>query len=105
MKSKTMAKHQERRKQILAILRKPYQWVLIPDPKGGFSSRILEFPGCFSEGNTGPEAVRNLRNAAANWLAAALDQELPIPEPALQHQYQSSDSELTVVVSRRMRPK
>jgi len=34
------------------ILRKPYARVLVPDENGGFFAEILEFPGCFAEGET-----------------------------------------------------
>jgi len=64
------------------ILKKPYARVLVPDPAGGYAARILEFPGCFSQGESAAEALSNLEEAAANWVSAALEQGLSLPEPA-----------------------
>ncbi|KKM61029.1 hypothetical protein LCGC14_1535950, partial [marine sediment metagenome] len=42
--------------QAIEILRKPYARVLIPDESGGYFAKILEFPGCYAEGETPNEA-------------------------------------------------
>jgi antitoxin HicB len=64
-------------------LRLNYKRVLVPDPDGdGFSAKLLEFPGCFAEGETPEEAYGNLELAAADWIEAALAQGQTIPEPA-----------------------
>lgn len=68
-------------KQTQDYLREPYSRVLIPDAESGFSAEILEFPGCFSEGETAQEAVENLEEAAHNWIQACLDQGQEIPPP------------------------
>jgi antitoxin HicB len=62
-------------------LDRPYARILIPAEEGGYSAEILEFPGCFAEGDTAEEALSRLEQAAASWLDAALDQGQPIPEP------------------------
>ena len=64
------------------FLKLPYARVLIPDEKGTFSAQILEFPGCFSQGNTPDEAFQNLENAASAWIEAALLQQQDIPPPS-----------------------
>lgn len=63
------------------ILNLPYSRLLVPDETGGYTAQVVEFPGCFSEGDTAEEAVRNLENAAHAWVEAALAQDLRIPPP------------------------
>jgi predicted RNase H-like HicB family nuclease len=62
-------------------VKKPYVRILIPDEDGGYSAEILEFPGCFTEGDTAGEAVQALERSAESWIQAALDQGQDIPEP------------------------
>lgn len=62
-------------------LHAPYQRILTPEEEGGYSAEMLEFPGCFSEGESAQEAVENLEDAAAGWIQATLDQGRSIPEP------------------------
>ena len=69
-------------KQPEDYLKKPYARVLIPEPEGGFAAEILEFPGCYSSGETAEEALRNLEDAATNWLEAAISQGQYISEPS-----------------------
>jgi predicted RNase H-like HicB family nuclease len=64
-------------------LQRNYKRVLVPDPNGhGFTARLLEFPGCFADGQTAEEAYANLESAAAEWIEAASSQGQPIPDPA-----------------------
>ena len=62
------------------ILQRPYSRVLTPEEDGRFSAAVLEFPGCFSQGDSPAEAYTNLEEAANNWIEAALEQKLEIPE-------------------------
>ncbi len=39
-----------------------------PEAEGGFSVSVPGLPGCFSEGETLPEALANVREAAELWL-------------------------------------
>ncbi len=68
-------------KSIQEYLKEPYARILIPDEEGGFSAEILEFPGCFAEGDTADEAMQALDRAADAWIQAALDQGQAIPLP------------------------
>jgi predicted RNase H-like HicB family nuclease len=52
--------------------------------KGLFAARIVEFPGCFSDGETIQQAYQNLEAAALSWLQACLAQGLEVPEPKKQ---------------------
>lgn len=62
-------------------LKEAYTYILIPDEMGGYSAEILEFPGCFAEGETADEAVKALDNAARAWIHAAQAQGQEIPRP------------------------
>ncbi|HEY7506323.1 MAG TPA: type II toxin-antitoxin system HicB family antitoxin, partial [Nitrososphaera sp.] len=62
-------------------LKKPYARILIPEEEGGYSAEILEFPGCFAEGETADEAMQALDRAAEAWIQAALDQGQENPSP------------------------
>ena len=68
-------------------LKEPYARILIPDEQGGYSAEILEFPGCFAEGNTADEAMQALDRAAEAWIEAALDQGQDIPSPFVHQGY------------------
>jgi predicted RNase H-like HicB family nuclease len=63
------------------ILKKPYSRIITPDEAGGYTASVLEFPGCFAEGDTPQEAYKNLEAAAEAWLEAALEQGMSIPAP------------------------
>jgi antitoxin HicB len=62
-------------------LKEPYARILIPEEEGGYSAEILEFSGCFAEGETADEAMQALERAADAWIQAALDQGQEIPPP------------------------
>lgn len=66
--------------QAIEILRKPYARVLIPDESGGYFAKILEFPGCYAEGETPNEAIQNLESVAESWIEATLGLGQDIPE-------------------------
>jgi predicted RNase H-like HicB family nuclease len=62
-------------------LRLGFRRIVRPDPEGGFAAKILEFQGCFADGETAQEAYDNLEDAAADWIRAALRQGQSIPQP------------------------
>jgi predicted RNase H-like HicB family nuclease len=70
-----------------AYLRLPYARILIPEEDGGFSAEMLEFPGCFAEGETADQAIHNLDEVAESWIEAAQEQGLDIPEPTANQPY------------------
>lgn len=73
--------------QVAKYLSEPYSRVLVPDPSGGYFVEVLEFPGCFSQGDTPQEAISNLEEAMEGWIAAALDAGQAIPAPAASRGY------------------
>lgn len=63
------------------ILKKPYSRRVTPDEDGRFLASILEFPGCFAEGDTPVEALQALENAAESWLAVAIANGYEVRDP------------------------
>ena len=49
-------------------LKEPYSRVLLPEEDGRFSAEILEFPGCFAQGDNPGEAFDNLEMTAKSWI-------------------------------------
>ena len=47
----------------------PITITLEPDPDGGYTATIDTMPGCITEGETIPETLRNLADAAEVWQA------------------------------------
>ncbi|WP_174279932.1 type II toxin-antitoxin system HicB family antitoxin [Sphingomonas bacterium] len=48
---------------------------------GGFIALVPELPGCFSDGETPEEALRNAYDAIGCWMEAAHEMGRPVPEP------------------------
>jgi antitoxin HicB len=69
-------------KTIKNYLQQPYARIVIPVEPNGFHAEILEFPGCFAQGETVEDAYTNLENAAESWIETCLAQEHEVPEPS-----------------------
>ena len=69
------------------VLRKPYARILTPEEDGTYSAQLLEFPGCFAEGDTAAEAIEDLEKAAASWIEASREQGREVPEPLASYAY------------------
>ena len=68
-------------KTIEEYMKLPYRIELIPDlDEGGFVVSFPDFPGCLSVGGTIDEAYRNAEDAKHEWLVAAIEEGVPIPE-------------------------
>jgi antitoxin HicB len=63
------------------VLKKPYSRLITPDPEGGFTGEIVEFPGCVTQGETVEETHAHLEDAARNWLEAVIEEGQVVPEP------------------------
>lgn len=61
-------------------LKEPYARILTPDEDGRFLAEILEFEGCFTDGKTAMEALKNLDKVARSWIEFRLSKKIPIPE-------------------------
>lgn len=62
-------------------LRQPYTRAVIPDEGGGYHAAVLEFPGCFAQGETVSQTYKELEGAAEAWIDARLSQGQEVPEP------------------------
>ncbi len=65
----------------------PYTIELTSDPDGGWFIAIRELPGCMSQGDTPEEALAMIQDALEGWLAVALEDGMPIPEPRALDEY------------------
>ncbi len=62
----------------------PYPMELIPDvDEGGFVVSFPDLKGCLSSGETAEAAIANAEDAKREWLTAALEEHISIPEPNL----------------------
>ena len=69
-------------KKIDEYMRLPYRMELIPDPdEGGYVVSFPDHPGCLSSGETSEEAIKNAEDAKQEWLLAAMEENIDIPEP------------------------
>lgn len=55
---------------------------LSPVEGGGFVISFPDLPGCISDGETIPEALRHGKEAFLSWVSARLHDRLPVPEPS-----------------------
>jgi antitoxin HicB len=62
----------------------PYPVIIVPESEGGFSTKVPDLPGCFSQGETVEEAYKNTREAMYNWISITLERNnLTVPEPQI----------------------
>ena len=62
--------------------RPQYNVFLEPDPDGGYVAVVPAFPGCYSQGGTGEEALANARDAILLTIEDLRERGEPIPDPA-----------------------
>ena len=69
-------------------MRLPYRMEIIPDTaEGGYVVRFPELPGCLTCADTLEEAVRNAADCKKEWLTAAMEDGIDIPEPVTEDEY------------------
>ena len=69
-------------KTIDAYMRLPYRMELLPDmDEGGFVVSFPDLPGCLTVGATIEEAYKNAEDAKREWIEAAMEMGMTIPEP------------------------
>lgn len=73
--------------QIEQIKKLPYHREFVPDEGGAWFARIVEFPGCMTQGDTIAEAAAMLDEAMASWLEVMLEDGDPIPEPIAEPEF------------------
>ncbi len=62
----------------------PYTIELIREDATIWFARVVELPGCMTEGDSAAEAVAMLQDAMAGWIELALEDGRAIPEPKRQ---------------------
>ncbi len=67
--------------EIDRYMKMPYAKELVPDEDGAYFARIVELPGCMTQGDDLPDALRMLDEAMSLWLWGAIEDHIPIPEP------------------------
>ena len=55
---------------------------LSPDDGGGFLATVPDLPGCMSDGESPEEAIANVQDAIATWIASAHDLGHSVPKPS-----------------------
>lgn len=65
----------------------PYNIILVRDGDATWFARVLELPGCMTEGDSAAEAAEMIQDAMAGWLEVAIEEGLPIPEPRPEEEY------------------
>jgi antitoxin HicB len=74
-------------KDIDYYLSLPYTLELQNSGEEGWYVSVRELDGCTSSGDTGAEALENIRESMYLWLKVALEDGLPIPEPRPKEAY------------------
>ena len=75
------------KEEVKAILARPYARELIKNEDGTWFARIVEFPGCMTEGETAEGALENLDDAMAAWVEVKIEDGDHIPVPLTTDQY------------------
>lgn len=67
---------------VSVALAAPYTRLLTREEDGGYSTSVLELPGCYSTGDTAEEAMEMLDEAIELWVAVELEDGHDIPPPS-----------------------
>ncbi len=65
----------------------PYTVELIKEEGATWFARVLELPGCMTEGDSLEEAASMIKDAMAGWIELALEDGRPIPMPRRTEEY------------------
>ena len=65
----------------------PYTIEMVREDEATWFARVLELPGCMTEGDSPEDAAAMIRDAMAGWLELALEDGKPIPEPRPNEEY------------------
>lgn len=74
--------------QVDRYLQLPYTIEVVRDEEGGgWVARVVELPGCLTQGDTFEELGEMIQDAMRGWIEIALEDGLPIPEPRPVEEY------------------
>ena len=69
-------------------MRLPYKLEIVPDrEEGGYAASYPELRGCVTVGSTPAEVAANAEDAKREWLLAAMEMGIEIPEPLAETEY------------------
>lgn len=71
-------------------LKLPYHIEIIRDEdeeNPGWVARVIELPGCITQGDTFEELGEMIEDAMRGWIGVALEDGIPVPEPAPDEDY------------------
>lgn len=69
-------------KSIVDYMSLPYRLEIVEDKsEGGYVASYPDLPGCLTCGETIEEVVKNANDAKKEWLLAAIEENIDIPEP------------------------
>ncbi len=74
-------------KDLAYYLALPYTIELVREEDAAWFARVVELPGCISEGDSAEDAAGMIQDAMAGWLELALDDGRAIPEPKPREEY------------------
>lgn len=75
-------------KPLNEYLKLPYRMEIVEDQEeGGYVVSLPDLPGCITCGETIESAVANTEDAKKAWIVAAMEETLPIHEPAVLDDY------------------
>jgi antitoxin HicB len=78
---------EEYKPEVVERLYQPWTIEIHPYSDGGYFARVLELPGCMTEGDSKQDVLEMIEEATAEWLATAFELGLPIPEPMSDEHY------------------
>jgi antitoxin HicB len=76
-----------KRKDLNYYLSLPYTIQITREDESTWFARVVELPGCMTEGDTPEEAAAMIQDALAAWLEVALEDGRLIPEPQTTESY------------------
>ncbi len=76
-----------KRKDLKYYLSLPYTIQITREDETTWFARVLELPGCLTEGDTAEEAADMIQDALAGWLEVALEEGRSTPEPQATEAY------------------
>ena len=76
-----------KRKDLKYYLSLPYTIQITREDETTWFARVVELPGCMTEGDTPEEAADMIQDALAAWLEVALEDGRPITEPQATEAY------------------
>lgn len=74
-------------KSLNEYLSLPYTIQITREDEAIWFARVVELPGCMTEGDSAAEAATMIQDAMAAWIEIALEDGRPIPEPRPLEEY------------------